>query len=302
MVQSKNNIKHILIGFCIGIICLVIIPISINKLILKPRLFETAGTDVDWLLFWSGYLGAIISAGVAFAILCIQRQDNKKQNEENRNENKKQNEENRTLQINVLKHQQKTQWLNELKSKCLEYYLGFDINVLVDFKDSINISATTQKDSFDTLKELCEKKNSSAFSFGLMFPPQEYLDEKEYGFLATLKDYSDSYNVALYDIIWLCQLIDKNIELGSCDKQIELHRNNCKFNWGKESKAIEYFENGPTNLFESADSKIFYKNAINYCITTNINIKEVQKTLVALIDYEQEVINQILLDNKNQYI
>lgn len=296
MTLNKKYIKHILIGFCIGIICLVIIPISINKLILKPRLFETIGTGVDWLSFWGGYIGAIISVGVAFAILHIQRKDNEKQNEENRTENKKQNEANRTLQINVLKHQQKTQWLNELKGKCLEYYLGFDINALIDFKGSINISATTQKDSFDTLKVLCEKKNSSAFSFGLMFPPQEYLDEKEYEFLVTLKDYSNSYNIALFDIIWLCQLIEKNIDIGSCDKQIEVHRNDCKLKWGKESKAIEYFENGPINLFESADSKIFYKNAINYCITTNINIVNVQKTLVALIDYEQEVINRILLN------
>lgn len=260
-------------------------PIIINWLILRPSFFEYIGTGVDWLSFWGSYLGAIISAGVALAILYIQRKDNEKQNEENR-----------TLQINVLKHQQKTQWLNELKSKCLEYYLGFDINALVDFKSSINISATTQKDSFDILKELCDKKNSSAFSFGLMFPPQGYLDEKESKFLATLKDYSNIYNVALFDIIWLCQLIEKNIDIGSCDKQIELHRNNCKLKWGKESKAIEYFENGPTNLFESADSKIFYKNAINYCITTNINIEDVQKTLVALIDYEQEVINRILLN------
>lgn len=280
MAQDK---KYIYAWIIIAIILAT--PIIINWLILEPSFFEYIGTGVDWLSFWGGYIGAIISAGVAFAILHIQRKDNEKQNEENR-----------TLQINVLKHQQKTQWLNELKGKCLEYYLGFDINALIDFKGSINISATTQKDSFDTLKVLCEKKNSSAFSFGLMFPPQEYLDEKEYEFLATLKDYSNIYNVALFDIVWLCQLIEKNIDIGSCDKQIELHRNDCKLKWGKESKAIEYFENGPINLFESADSKIFYKNAINYCITTNINIEDVQKTLVALIDYEQELINRILLN------
>lgn len=264
---------------------ILLLPFVINFILLIPAFSPIVGENTDWLSFWGGYLGAIISSGVAFAILCIQRQENKKQNKANR-----------TLQINVLKHQQKTQWLNELKSKCLEYYLGFDINALIDFKGSVNIYATTQKDSFDALKELCEKKNSSAFSFGLMFPPQEYLDEKEYGFLATLKDYSNIYNVVLFDIIWLCQLIEKNIDIGSCDKQIELHRNDCKLKWGKESKAIEYFENGPTNLIESADSKIFYKNAINFCITTNINIEDVQKTLVALIDYEQDVINKILLN------
>lgn len=288
--------KHTTLLVVIIIAFALVLPICINALYLVNTDCEILHKPSEWTTFWGSYLGAIISAGVAFIILHIQRKDNERQVEYAMNENDLQNKYNRQLQINALKHQQKTQWLNELKSKCLEYYLGFDINTLIAFKNSINIFATSQKDSIDILKELCEKKNSSAFSFGLMFPPQEYLDEKEYGFLATLKDYSNIYNVVLFDIIWLCQLIEKNIDIGSCDKQIELHRNDCKLKWGKESKAIEYFENGPTNLLESADSKIFYKNAINYCITTNINIEDVQKTLVALVDYEQDVINKILLN------
>ena len=89
--MNKNHIKNIFICIGICIICIVGIPILINILILKPRLFDIVGTSTDWLSFWGGYLGAIISAGVAFTILYIQRKDNKKQNEENRDENKKQN-------------------------------------------------------------------------------------------------------------------------------------------------------------------------------------------------------------------
>ena len=294
--MNKNHIKNISISIGICIICIVIIPILINVLILKPRLFDIVGTSTDWLSFWGGYLGAVISAGVAFIILHIQRKDNERQVEYTMNENDLQNKHNRQLQINALKYQQKTQWLNELKSKCIEYYLGFDTNTLIAFKNSINIFATSQKDSIDILKELCEKKNSSEFAFGLMFPPQEFLSEKECQILSILRGYSNSYKVAISDIIWLCQLIDENIDFYSCNNKIALHENECKVKWGKQSKAIEYFETRRKNLIESADSKIFYKNAINYCVDTNVDIEYVQNALIALVDYEQEAINKILLN------
>ena len=69
MTQNK---KHIFIGIAFFFFIL-IIPIIINLLILSPSFFEYIGTGIDWLSFWGGYLGAIISAGVAFVILHIQR-------------------------------------------------------------------------------------------------------------------------------------------------------------------------------------------------------------------------------------
>lgn len=59
-----------------GIIAIVILalPFLINCLILKPTpsQFEVVGDGQTWLMFWGSYLGAIISAVVAFAILLVQ--------------------------------------------------------------------------------------------------------------------------------------------------------------------------------------------------------------------------------------
>ena len=95
------------------VLIILALPTVVNFILLVPAFTTIVGNNADWLSFWGGYLGAIISAGVAFVILYLQRKDNEKQNEENR-----------TLQINVLKYQQEMQWFNELKIMLYVEYLG----------------------------------------------------------------------------------------------------------------------------------------------------------------------------------
>ena len=86
----------------LGIIILVVfvIPSIINYLILQPAQFDIVGKDTDWLAFWGGYLGAIISAAVAFVILAIQNKQNHLENKSTRN-----------LQISILEYQNKKEQL-----------------------------------------------------------------------------------------------------------------------------------------------------------------------------------------------
>ena len=109
--MKKNNRFKNSILIIIGILIIVLIPAIINFIILQPSRFKFVGTSVDWLIFWGSYLGAIISAGVAFIILYIQRKDNEKaneanekQNELNRINNEELNNLNRKLQIKVIKN------------------------------------------------------------------------------------------------------------------------------------------------------------------------------------------------------
>lgn len=96
------SIKIILFVILIVTIIILIIPIIINKVILLPAMFDVIGEGTDWLSFWGAYLGSIISAAVAFIILCIQK-----------GENEKQNKTNRQLQFNILKYQQEQSYLND---------------------------------------------------------------------------------------------------------------------------------------------------------------------------------------------
>lgn len=71
------------------------LPVVINFILQIPAFTPIVGDSESWLSFWGGYLGAIISASVAFIILAIQSRQNKEENQANRK-----------LQINVIKHQQ----------------------------------------------------------------------------------------------------------------------------------------------------------------------------------------------------
>ena len=79
------------------VIIILVLPIGINYILLRPTPFSIpmVGKDTDWLSFWSGYLGAILSSGVAFIILAIQYKQN---NDENKT--------NRKIQINSIIYQQ----------------------------------------------------------------------------------------------------------------------------------------------------------------------------------------------------
>ena len=59
--------------------------------------------DEGWMTSWGGYLGAVISSAIAFVILYIQRRDNEKQNEDNRQ-----------LQLNILIYQQERARLDKI--------------------------------------------------------------------------------------------------------------------------------------------------------------------------------------------
>lgn len=95
-------ILKVLLWLLVVIVVICLIPLTINYLILYPAQIDIVGDGTHWLSFWGGYLGAIISAGVAFIILHIQYK-------QNYTENKK----NRELQTSILEYQnQKSELTN----------------------------------------------------------------------------------------------------------------------------------------------------------------------------------------------
>lgn len=84
-------------------VLVLVLPVVINFVLQIPTFTPIVGDSETWLSFWGGYLGAVVSAGVAFIILIIQYQQNK---DENRN--------NRQLQINTIKHQQEQARLHSI--------------------------------------------------------------------------------------------------------------------------------------------------------------------------------------------
>lgn len=271
-----------------GVILLIIsVPIIINCLILKPAIFKFVGKDTDWLNFWGAYIGTVLSSCIAFYVL-------HKQLSQNNNEN----ENNRMLQINILKYQQKTQWLTELKTKLAEYYKSFsfnDINAIVNRILTKETNVHIQiKETRASLKQIVDSFNIADFSKGIMFSNE--LTKEEINILEKLKSYSDEFCALLEDFDWyMYEVFALN---GNDDSLKEMYKNKTK----------EYQQEEHTHISKSRriwdiiieyDYKITSKNKA--IISTRIqeamqNIKadDIQKTIVELLDYEQEKINKII--------
>lgn len=163
MLLRKNiRLKLLIVAVFVVILSL---PALINWLILQPSIVRYVGKDVDWLMFWGSYIGAIISAGSAFVILYIQRMDNEMQNEQNREDNKRENGDNRLLQINVLKYQQQSHWLDNFKTASLDYCHTFNSNDVIMV---VNIMWDSPKDAFELLKSLYNRLISAEARFSFV--------------------------------------------------------------------------------------------------------------------------------------
>ena len=144
---------------------ILLLPITINFVLLIPSFTAIVGDEIAWLSFWGGYLGAIISTAAAFIILYIQRKDNESENEknrvdnevqnkQNREENEKLNRANRQLQLNIMKYHQQCHWLDNFRNASIEYSHAFNYNDIVIIS---NIMWDRPKDAFNLFKEIADR-------------------------------------------------------------------------------------------------------------------------------------------------
>ena len=185
-------VLKILLWLSITVVVIYVIPRIINYLILKPACFEVVGDGTHWLSFWGGYLGAIISAGVAFIILGIQYQQNKKENNDNR-----------TLQKNVLKHQVRTQRLNTIEARLIEYFQSFNYVEIDNLAYQI-LNKEDRNPIMARLKELWKEKESATLKLEMIFVSST--DEAESTYLSAFKDYDEQYNMLVEDLMWFCDI------------------------------------------------------------------------------------------------
>lgn len=198
--------EHITLLVVIIIGVALVLPICINALYLVGTDCEILHKPSEWTTFWGSYLGAIISAAVAFIILHIQRKDNEKQVEYTQIDNEIQNIANRELQKNILKHQVRVQWLSELKIKLIDYYNSFhyidlyNVSVLLQDNNSINRDYCIKK-----LHEIWSDKDNATCHIQMLFSSKT--DDIENRFIEVLSDYDIQFFELLSDLTWYCHTI-----------------------------------------------------------------------------------------------
>ena len=131
-------------------IVLIVAPIIINFILSWPSFTRVVGTDSDWLSFWGGYLGAILSTMVAFYVLHRQISQNQEQNEENRRLNEGENRFNRDLQVRIMEYQLGLNNLNQFKQACIRCQEAYAYNNLC------HIANLTHEDKYVPLTKIAE--------------------------------------------------------------------------------------------------------------------------------------------------
>lgn len=175
---------------------IIVLPIIINFILLIPTFSPIVGDNIVWLSFWGTYLSAIISTGAAFYILYIQRNDNKTENKTNRDSNKTQNEANRQLQLNIMKYQQQSNWLNKFRDIGLEYCNSLNHNDLILFS---NVLWNHPNDAYDMLKPLFDRVVKANTRFLFIRKQEQEADE----LYKQIEDIYSAYKVVLYDLQWI---------------------------------------------------------------------------------------------------
>lgn len=165
----------------------------LNFMLQIPASVQIVGDNTNWLIFWSNYLGAIISTLTTLFVLYRTLQQNQEENKNNRTANEQANEKNRQLQINVLKYQQQMQWLNSFRETSAQYIQIYNANDLIAIA---NILIINPQEAHDMLKSLFDR----AIIYDTQFA---YLCKDDNNTKELLKKISpkfDQYNDVLQDI------------------------------------------------------------------------------------------------------
>lgn len=260
---------------------LIIAPVLINYLILKPAFFNFVGKDTDWLGFWGAYIGTILSSVIAFYVLY-------KQLEQNHNEN----ENNRLLQISVLEYQQKMFWLNMLKSKIIEYFDAFNWNEWGFIREDI-ILQKDREDIRKRLRLLVDKVNILDLEVRLLL--SQCSDDEEKCFIEDLESYSGEFWALHNDVDWY---VFQNFPyITNNDRVKEITESKVTDNYKCRSIRIcEFIKFCQYDIV--GHNKAIIAKRINQALDI-FAYEKMRTTILNFIDYEQNKINNIIIKDNH---
>ena len=290
MRNKRNKLKcwqWILIG--LGVLFLFLgIPCAVNSLLLEDEWFDVVGyneTSRAWLGFWGGYLGSIISAGVAFIILNKQL-----------NNNHDENERNRTIQLKVIEHQQETEWLKIMRKACIDNIDALNHNNLINvrnliFKD-VNIA-------YSSILQCIETANRALYVYELS---KRNEGEVIYGIL---HDYHADYHEIAVDIREVCiALLNYKNKYFETQELIKLLLDHDRISQDLTEFLNMILKKNDEESYESIVKHYIHCKIENYLEKTQFNVntgeeEDLKGILFFFINAEQSRINNILNSTDN---
>lgn len=280
---------------------ILLLPITLNFILLIPSFTTIVGDEIVWLSFWGGYLGAIISTATAFIILYIQQKENKSENKKNRTDNETQNDlnrveneklnrANRLLQLNIMKYYQQSHWLDNFRNAGLEYCKALNNN---DFVLISNMMWNNPQDAFNLIKVLFDNIYTAQANFAFM----RKQDERSRVLAEYIGGKAQSYRNSLNDLQWIV------LYFKTCLPQMRSKANfiqYLQYQASTKTDIVHILQLANTQVEQIVNGNNFkYFNDIFHLINNSINgfVSDVQDRLYEYIKLEQEYIENLLTEN-----
>lgn len=170
------------------ILVILISPIIVNWIVKADFGFIIAGDQNGWLAFYGALVGSLITMFVLYKTL-------KRSHEEN--------EYNRNLQLSILKYQQKTAWINELKSSLINLKLIYD--TMLFFQIRIDIIDNRFESAAEKIRKKTLDLDVADTSIGFLFP--ELMSVEEQSFFKRKLDVMTDYGQILSNLSVLNDLL-----------------------------------------------------------------------------------------------
>ena len=280
---------------------ILLLPITINFVLLSPSFTAVVGDEIAWLSFWGGYLGAIISTAAAFIILYIQRKDNESENEknrvdnevqnkQNREENEKLNRANRQLQLNIMKYHQQYHWLDEFRNASLKYSQALNNNNLVLIS---NMMWEHPQDAFNIVKQLFDDLDTYHAKFAFTRKQNE-----ESATLAQyIREKAELYRCSLNDLQWIVLYFKAHAPQFRCKCNFIQYLQSYPDKRANTEHILQLAKMQTEQVISGNNHKYF--NDISHTITTSVDgfAYDVQSKLYEYIKQEQNNIDKLLTEN-----
>ena len=280
---------------------ILLLPITINFVLLIPSFTAVVGDEIAWLSFWGGYLGAIISTAAAFIILYIQRKDNESENEknrvdnevqnkQNREENEKLNRANRQLQLNIMKYHQQYHWLDEFRNASLKYSQALNNNNLVLIS---NMMWEHPQDAFNIVKQLFDDLDTYHAKFAFTRKQNE-----ESATLAQyIREKAELFRCSLNDLQWIILYFKAHAPQFRCKCNFIQYLQSYPDKRANTEHILQLAKMQTEQVISGNNHKYF--NDIFHTINTSVDgfAYDVQSKLYEYIKQEQNNIDKLLTEN-----
>lgn len=168
--QKKQNLFWTFLkAYWWAILIILVVPVLLNFIILMPAFSPIVGKDTDWLSFHGSYIGSVIASLITLYVLYKQLRHNHEENEKTRRENQAVNEKNRQLQLNILKYEQEKQWLQEMRTACVNNICSYSNNDVMEICNSFHFSPDL-KIILPKIKALMDRLTQTDTAVGFLMP------------------------------------------------------------------------------------------------------------------------------------